>query len=42
VQGGTPVVELTHIGKGLPAKVIAKLESLNVNSSVKDRSMHVL
>eukprot|EP00884_Botryococcus_braunii_P015728 jgi/Botrbrau1/2839/Bobra.0125s0046.1 len=35
--GGTPVVELTHIGKGLPAKVIAKLESLNVNSSVKDR-----
>jgi len=35
--GNTPLVELGKIGAGLPGKVIAKLESFNPCSSVKDR-----
>lgn len=35
--GRTPLVELNRIGKGLPGKVLAKLESFNPLSSVKDR-----
>ncbi len=35
--GNTPLVRLGRIGKGLPAEVVAKLESFNPLSSVKDR-----
>jgi len=35
--GRTPMVELGKISKGLPGKVVAKLESFNPASSVKDR-----
>ena len=35
--GNTPLVKLKKIGKGLPAKIVAKLESFNPLSSVKDR-----
>lgn len=35
--GGTPLVRLNRIGKGLGAQIIAKLESFNPGSSVKDR-----
>jgi len=35
--GNTPLVELKRIGRGLPAKIVAKLESFNPLSSVKDR-----
>ena len=37
--GGTPLLELTHIEKefGLPARLLAKLESFNPGGSAKDR-----
>ena len=35
--GGTPMVELGRIAKGLPGRVIAKLEMRNPGGSVKDR-----
>ena len=35
--GNTPLVELGHLGKGLPGRVVAKLEFFNPGSSVKDR-----
>jgi len=35
--GNTPLVKLNKVGAGLPGKIIAKLESFNPLSSVKDR-----
>ena len=35
--GHTPLVELTRFGAGLPARIVAKLESANPGGSVKDR-----
>ena len=35
--GGTPLVRLNRIGRGLPAQLVAKLESFNPCGSVKDR-----
>src|SRR5438128_960078 len=35
--GRTPLVLLRRLGEGLPAKVYAKVESLNPGGSVKDR-----
>ncbi len=35
--GKTPLVSLDRIGKGLPARILGKLESFNPASSVKDR-----
>jgi cystathionine beta-synthase len=35
--GGTPVVPLTRVARGLPYTVLAKLEFLNPGGSVKDR-----
>ncbi len=35
--GKTPLVELQHLNKGIQAKVLLKLESMNPGGSVKDR-----
>jgi cysteine synthase A len=35
--GNTPLVRLSHVGKGLPGRVVAKLEYNNPAKSVKDR-----
>lgn len=35
--GGTPLVELSRFGAGLPGRLVAKLESANPGGSVKDR-----
>ncbi len=35
--GNTPMVWLNKVGQGLPGKIVAKLESFNPCSSVKDR-----
>src|SRR5438105_11584933 len=35
--GGTPLVQLQRITRGLPARIVAKLEYLNPGGSVKDR-----
>ena len=35
--GRTPMVELGRVGKGLPGRVVAKLEMRNPSGSVKDR-----
>ena len=35
--GRTPMVELRRVGAGLPARIVAKLESHNPSGSVKDR-----
>jgi len=35
--GNTPLVELRHLGQGLPAKLLLKLEFFNPLGSVKDR-----
>ncbi len=35
--GGTPLVRLARLDQGLPGRVVAKLESFNPASSVKDR-----
>jgi cysteine synthase A len=35
--GSTPLVRLSRLGKGLPGDLVAKLESFNPCSSVKDR-----
>jgi cysteine synthase A len=35
--GGTPLVRLSRLAAGLPGQVVAKLESFNPGSSVKDR-----
>ena len=35
--GGTPLVELRRIGRGLPVPLLAKCEHLNPGGSVKDR-----
>jgi cystathionine beta-synthase len=35
--GNTPLVKLTHVGKGLAVPILAKCEHLNPGGSVKDR-----
>lgn len=36
--GNTPLLRLEHIGRGLPATMVAKLEFFNPGGSVKDRA----
>ncbi|MGI9556869.1 MAG: cysteine synthase A [Solirubrobacterales bacterium] len=36
-MGNTPLVALPHLGEGLGAEIVGKLESLNPGGSVKDR-----
>jgi len=40
--GNTPLVELTHITKGLKARVFAKLEGCNPGGSIKDRTAYYM
>jgi len=40
--GRTPLVELNRIAKGLPARVVVKLESFNPLSSIKDRIAYAM
>ncbi len=40
--GGTPLVELSRIGRGLPVRLLAKLEFKNPLGSVKDRIAHAM
>lgn len=35
--GSTPIIKLNRFGAGLPGEIYVKLESMNPNSSVKDR-----
>lgn len=35
--GGTPLVEMTRLARGLPGRIVAKLESHNPCGSIKDR-----
>jgi cysteine synthase len=35
--GHTPLIELRHVAKGLPARILVKLEYLNPWGSLKDR-----
>ncbi len=35
--GNTPLVELSRLGKGIPARILGKLEMMNPLGSVKDR-----
>ncbi|MDJ0788608.1 MAG: cysteine synthase A [Myxococcota bacterium] len=35
--GNTPLVEIRRMGRGLPGRVLAKLEGMNPSNSVKDR-----
>lgn len=35
--GNTPLVELERLGRGLPGRIVAKLEMRNPCGSVKDR-----
>jgi len=40
--GKTPLLRLNRIGAGLPAELVAKLESFNPGGSVKDRVGHAM
>src|SRR5919205_347237 len=35
--GGTPIVRLGRVARGVPAQVVAKLEYMNPGGSIKDR-----
>ncbi|MFT3697469.1 MAG: cysteine synthase family protein [Kofleriaceae bacterium] len=40
--GNTPMIELTHVAKGLPNRVFVKCEHLNPGGSIKDRTARAL
>ena len=41
--GGTPMVRLNRVSAGVPATVLAKVESFNPGGSVKDRiGIHII